>query len=325
MEKKEKPKTASKKQVFPIVIISVLIVMALIFSVIFALININNDKILGNISIMGIDVGKMTREEAEEAIYEVINVRLSEELEVKKDDYETSINANQINAKFDVENAVNEAYNIGRAGNIVVNNYAILGTMLFGNEIECNLNYSQEALDKKIEDISSKLPGAVVQSSYYIEGEELIIVKGKEGLRIKKDELKNAILEEIKDINHPYELITIPTETVQPDAINLEEIRKEIYKEPQDASVTQNEETNKTEVKTEVNGIDFAISIEEAEKILAEEKEEYVIPLKITVPEKTCFKVHVAVVNVKYGIPRESIFFFTFFIHVLISFTLLYF
>ena len=287
MEKKEKPKTASKKQVFPIVIISVLIVIALIFSVIFALININNDKILGNISIMGIDVGEMTREEAEEAIYEVINVRLSEELEVKKDDYETSINANQISAKFDVEKAVNEAYNIGRAGNIVVNNYAILGTMLFGNEIECNLNYSQEALDKKIEDISSKLPGAVVQSSYYIEGEELIIVKGKEGLRIKKDELKNAILEEIKDINHPYELITIPTETVQPDAINLEEIRKEIYKEPQDASVTKNAETNKTEVKTEVNGIDFAISIEEAEKILAEEKEEYVIPLKITVPEKT--------------------------------------
>lgn len=33
--------------------------------------------------------------------------------------------------------------------------------------------------------------------------------------------------------------------------------------------------------------MDFDISIEEAKKIIAEDKEEYVIPLKIIVPDKT--------------------------------------
>lgn len=281
-KKNDKVKTNSKKILLPIVVISILILL-LVFSVIFALININNEKILNKVSIMDIDVSNMTREEAKKAVSDVINAKLSEELYLQKDDFETSLNANQINAVFDIDTAVNEAYNIGRDGNIVTNNYGILFTMIFGRDIECNLNYNEESLVKKIEDISSKLPGSVVQNSYYIEDDELIIVRGKEGLQIKTDELNEQILNEMKDINKLYNIITIPIEMVQPQAIDLEQIRNEIYKEPQDAYVSK----NPTTVHTHVNGVDFGISIEEAEKILAEDKEEYVIPLKITPADKT--------------------------------------
>ena len=232
---------------------------------------------------MGIDVSNMSIEEAKEAISEVINSKLEEDLTLKIDDYETSMNANQISAQFDIETAVSEAFNIGRDGNIITNNYGILSTWLFGRDIECSFNYSEEALDKKISDITAKLPGAVVQSSYYIEDEDLIIVKGTPGITIKNDELKLDILNKIQDINKKYEITTIPTEDVEPEEINLEQIRNEIYKEPQDAYI----ETNPTTVHTHVNGVDFAISMEEAQEIISEDKEEYVIPLKITVPEKT--------------------------------------
>ena len=281
-EEKENVIKNDRKLILPIAIISILI-LVLIFSVIFALININNEKIFDNISIMGIDVSNMTREEANKAVKDVINAKISEELFLKKDDYETSLNANQINAVFDVENAVNQAYNIGRDGNIVTNNYGILWVTLFGKDIDCSLNYDEETLIEKIADISSKLPGAVVQSSYYIEDEELIIVKGKEGLTIKTDELKEQILNELKQINKIYDIITIPTEQVQPEAIDVEKIRNEIYKEPQDAYVSK----NPTTVHTHVNGVDFAVSIEAAKEIISEDKDEYVIPLKITLAEKT--------------------------------------
>ena len=281
-EEKENVIKNDRKLILPIAIISILI-LVLIFSVIFALININNEKIFDNISIMGIDVSNMTREEANKAVKDVINAKISEELFLKKDDYETSLNANQINAVFDVENAVNQAYNIGRDGNIVTNNYGILWITLFGKDIDCSLNYDEETLIEKIADISSKLPGAVVQSSYYIEDEELIIVKGKAGLTIKTDELKEQILNELKQINKIYDIITIPTEQVQPEAIDVEKIRNEIYKEPQDAYVSK----NPTTVHTHVNGVDFAVSIEAAKEIISEDKDEYVIPLKITLAEKT--------------------------------------
>lgn len=278
-----KTKKLNRKSTICIVLVSIIVIFLLIISVIFSLININNENILNNVSIIGIDVSNMSQEKAKEAVSEVVNAKLTEEMILKKDDYETSLNANQISAQFDVETAVSEAFNIGRDGNIITNNYGILSTWLFGRNIECNFNYNEEALDKKIDDVQAKLPGAVVQSSYYIEDEDLIIVKGKAGLAIKKDELETDILNKIKDVNKKYDITTIPTEEKEPDAINLEQIKNEIYKEPQDAYVT----TNPTTVHTHVNGVDFAVSMEEAQKIISEDKDEYVIPLKITVPDKT--------------------------------------
>lgn len=278
-----KTKKLSKKTTICIVLVSILVIFLLIISVIFSLININNENILNNVSIMGIDVSNMPIDKAKEAVSEVVNAKISEEMTLKKDDYETSLNANQISAQFDVETAVSEAFNIGRDGNIITNNYGILSTWLFGRDIECNFYYNEEALDKKIDDVQAKLPGAVVQSSYYIEDEDLIIVKGKTGLSIKKDELGTDILNKIKDVNKKYDITTIPTEEIAPDEINIEQIRNEIYKEPQDAYVS----TNPTTVHTHVNGVDFAVSMEEAQEIISEDKDEYVIPLKITVPDKT--------------------------------------
>ena len=287
VEQKDNEIKSGKRRIFPFVLIGIFIIVILVFSVIFSLINIGNDKIIGKVSIMGIDVSNMTKEQATEVLKEIIHDKMSEELVLKKDDYETSINANQINAQFNTEEAVQKAYDIGRSGNIITNNYNILASIIWGNNIELQMNYEQESLDKKIDDISSKLPDGLVQNSYYIEDDELIIVKGKKGLVIKEDELENSVINEMKAVNKKYNILNIPTQELEPDAIDIEKIRDEIYKEPQNASVSKDKETGKTQVNTHVNGVDFDISIEEAKKIIAEDKEEYVIPLKIIVPDKT--------------------------------------
>lgn len=287
VEQKDNKIKSGKRRIFPFVLIGILIIAILVFSVIFSLINIGNDKIIGKVSVMGIDVSNMTKEQATEVLEEIIHNKMSEELVLKKDDYETSINANQINVQFNIEEAVGEAFNIGRDGNILSNNYKILASYIWQKDIAGMINYDKEALDKKIEDISSKLPGGLVENSYYIEDDELIIVKGKKGLVIKEDELENSVINEMKAVNKKYNILNIPTQEVEPDAIDIEKIRNEIYKEPQNASVSKDKETGKTQVNTHVNGVDFDISIEEAKKIIAEDKEEYVIPLKIIVPDKT--------------------------------------
>ena len=278
-----KTKKNNHKKINKITVIIISIIFLIIISVIFALMNITNENILNNISIMGIDVSDLSKEEAKTVLNDIINKKINEEIILKKDDYETSITPNQINANFNIENAINEAYNIGKDGNIIANNYNILFTMLFGRNIDCDLQYNTESMDKKISDISAKLPNSVKQSSYYIEGNNLIIVKGKQGVEIKNPDLEEKIINEIKDINNNSEIIQIPTQDAVPTEINLEKIRNEIYKEAESAYISQ----NPTTVHPSVDGVDFAISLEEAEKILSEEKEEYTIPLKITKPEKT--------------------------------------
>ncbi len=268
------------------IVIALIIFLALTLSVIFSLLNMNNENIIDGVSILGIDVSNLTIEQAKKQINDAIDNRFQDDnnnLILKRNDEETNVTANTFNAKFDVDKAVVEAYNIGRKGNIITDNYEILFTKLFKKNIEAQLYLDEELLNTAIADVSSKMQDAVIESSYYIEDDELIIVKGKAGYIIDSEKLKSRIYSQLSNIHTNYQVTEIPTIYKEPNPIDLEKIRNEIYKEPQDAYV----EKNPTQVHMHVDGIDFAISIDEAKKLLEEDKEEYVIPLKITVPKKT--------------------------------------
>lgn len=285
-KKAEPSKKQKSNKVIPIVVSLFIVLFVMIFSVVFALFNMNNEKILKGISILGIDISDLTVEEAKTKINNAIEERFKDEnnnLILKIGENETSVTANTFNAKFDIDNAVIEADNIGRNGNILTNNYSILFTKLFKKEIKPRLYLDDSLLSDTIKDINSKMKDAVVDNSYYIEKNNLIIVKGKAGYIIKTEELKEKIYEQISNIHTNYQTIEIPVEYKEPEPINLQKIHEEIYKEPQDAYVQK----NPTVVHPEVNGIDFKISVEEAEELLKEDKEEYTIPLKITKPKKT--------------------------------------
>lgn len=285
-KKAEPSKKQKSNKVIPIVVSLFFVLFVMIFSVVFALFNMNNEKILKGISILGIDISDLTVEEAKTKINNAIEERFKDEnnnLILKIGENETSVTANTFNAKFDIDNAVIEADNIGRNGNILTNNYSILFTKLFKKEIKPRLYLDDSLLSDTIKDINSKMKDAIVDNSYYIEKNNLIIVKGKAGYIIKTEELKEKIYEQISNIHTNYQIIEIPVEYKEPEPINLQKIHEEIYKEPQDAYVQK----NPTVVHPEVNGIDFKISVEEAEELLKEDKEEYTIPLKITKPKKT--------------------------------------
>lgn len=285
-KKAEPSKKQKSNKVIPIVVSLFIVLFVMIFSVVFALFNMNNEKILKGISILGIDISDLTVEEAKTKINNAIEERFKDEnnnLILKIGENETSVTANTFNAKFDIDNAVIEADNIGRNGKILTNNYSILFTKLFKKEIKPRLYLDDSLLSDTIKDINSKMKDAIVDNSYYIEKNNLIIVKGKAGYIIKTEELKEKIYEQISNIHTNYQTIEIPVEYKEPEPINLQKIHEEIYKEPQDAYVQK----NPTVVHPEVNGVDFKISVEEAEELLKEDKEEYTIPLKITKPKKT--------------------------------------
>lgn len=285
-KKADPSKKQKSNKVIPIVVSLFIVLFVMIFSVVFALFNMNNEKILKGISILGIDISDLTVEEAKTKINNAIEERFKDEnnnLILKIGENETSVTANTFNAKFDIDNAVIEADNIGRNGNILTNNYSILFTKLFKKEIKPRLYLDDSLLSDTIKDINSKMKDAIVDNSYYIEKNNLIIVKGKAGYIIKTEELKEKIYEQISNIHTNYQIIEIPVEYKEPEPINLQKIHEEIYKEPQDAYVQK----NPTVVHPEVNGVDFKISVEEAEELLKEDKEEYTIPLKITKPKKT--------------------------------------
>lgn len=288
MEEKLKKVVIDKKSI-PIshknklIIIISLTLTILIISTIFSLINIKNNTIYKNIEISNINISQKTIEQAQEELNKKIREKELSKITLTEDSNEITISFDQLNVTRNISEAIEKAYNIGRNSNIIINNYKILSTYFIKRNIQIETNIDEESLDNIVNEVESKLPNAKQESTYSIEGETLLIKKGKKGIVVKKEELKNKIIETIKNLNDTNNIIEIPVEEKEPEPINIEKIINDIKKEAKDAYITE----NPLKVHAEENGIELNITEEEAKKILEEDKEEYEIPLKITQPQIT--------------------------------------
>lgn len=252
-----------------------------IFSVVFALVNLNNSKIINGIYVNGVDLSGLDFDEATSKLSNTFSQKLNNSITLNCTDYKSELIPSQdIDANFDVKAAVETAYSIGRSGNLVQNNYAIFFSLLGSKKINVNLLYNAEKLDNYINNISVEIPGLVKHPSYYIDGEELIIVRGISGTKLLQNETKELIISNIESLSSLNSLDLI-IQNVEPDNINIEKIHEEIFSEPENAYLIK----DPFELNIGSSGTDFAITIAEAKTLLQEEKNEYIIPLKITPPE----------------------------------------
>ena len=278
-------KTESAKKITFCICLSLSIVLAifLVLSTIFALLNVNNTRILSGIYIDTVNVSGLTKEEAKEALSNALNNNLALTIRIYNGDYETSFLPEQIEAKFDIDAAIDAAYRIGRDGSFIQNNYTILFTLLEPVSIQPTLQYNEEALNSIASSIAEKLPDKVIEPSYYVEDSNLIITKGHSGNVVDTKSLKQQMITSIQNTRETKKEIEIPVNYVKCQAIDLDAIYQEVKKAPQDAYYT----SDPFVVYPHVNGVDFAISLEEAKKLLEEDKEEYTIPLQSIPPAVT--------------------------------------
>ncbi len=262
-------------------IIFIIILVIMIFSVIFAILNINNNNILNGVKIEEIDVSGLSREEAKAKIETVYNAKKGEDIILKYNDFETTISQDILETNYDLDKAVNEAISLGKDGNIITNNYNILFALLGKKNIKVDMSINEERIKDEIENIQTNIPGTIIEPDYYVENDKLIITPGQEGIKISVDNLINRIKNTLKTASLNQQYIEIPMDNVWPDKIDIEKIHDEIYKEVQDAYLTENPIT----IHPEVEGVDF--DIEEAKNILENDSEQYEIPLKITKPNVT--------------------------------------
>lgn len=278
-----KKKSVNVLSIFTLLIIVFILILLVVFSV-FTIYNTLNTNIISGVHIKGMDVSGLSPSDAKYQLDNYLKDKLPEEIKVKYKDFETTISLSQMDIEFDTKTASNSAFQIGREGNIFENNLSILSTK-FGNiNIEPNITLDKQLLTKNLEDISTQLPDTVMQSSYYIEGNELLITSGKEGNVVDVNPTIEAIKNSISNfsaLNTPVEIIT---KIQQPEEIDVEKIYNEVHKDPVDAYYTK----EPFAVYPSENGVDFKISLEEAKAlIVSEKKEEYSIPLNITTPKVT--------------------------------------
>lgn len=258
------------------------LILIIIF-ITFTLINSQNKTIAYGISIKGIDISGLTKEEATQKISTHIASSIPEEIKLKHNDFETSLSTEQLSIYFNTDEAIEIAYQIGKSGNIFENNFIIFKSLFSKINIDPGFSIDEDQLKNSLQDISNKLPDKIIESCCYIDGNNLIITKGHSGNIIKIEESAEYIRSNINSLNLKDNQLELITEEQSPNEINLDAIYNEIHKEPTNAYYTQ----NPYQVIPSENGLDFGISLEEAKQLLQEEKDEYTIPLKILYPNIT--------------------------------------
>ena len=274
----EKLGNRHKKKILLITTIIVLIAICVI-STIFSVIYMGKDVIVPNIYVGSINIGGLTKEEAKDKILKIYEEKAEKDIRASLKDYEQIIKTEMVEFAPDVSKAIDSAYMIGRNGNIIENNYTIIFRYFNNKSIEISYHVNEELMKKLLEEIAGKIPEKVKEPSYNIDGTKLLVYPGTRGYEVNKLSLREMIVSIMLDVDKKTEedlKITIPVDLKEPNNIDIEKIHNEIYEKPENA--TYNEETK--ELKLDKDGLDFAITIEEAKNIIRENKEEYTIPLK---------------------------------------------
>ena len=268
-----------KKIIFISAFIIVLTLIALSF--IFGFITSKSNKIISGVSVNGVNISNLTKEEALQKLNLQLSPNLEKELTLTHNDYSTTLNLADIQSSFNFETAINNAYNIGRSeSNIFANNKKIINTFFTKNNIIPTISYNEEALSSKIDKINNELPDKVVNSSYKIENNNLIVSNSSNGNRISNNAFLNSITNCIINNSNSIE---IPVEQFEADTVDIEAIYNEIHKDAIDAYYS----TNPYEIHKEENGLDFAISLDDAKKLVSQNQESFTIPLKVLKPKVT--------------------------------------
>lgn len=208
-----------------------------------------------------------------------INENIPECINLKYKDNTYKINLNELELKFDVKTAVDNAYEIGRTQNVVKDLYDYVEVLNKTVNIDAELQYNNDAFNKCINSIEEQLPDKVKEVEYNIENDKLIIHNGKNGITIDCEKLKEIIIDNLK--NREYDkIIDIPINEVLPKPIDIIAIHNSIYVEPQDAYYTE----NPIKVYKEVIGLDFDTTV--AQQLIERNPnlEKYEIQLILNMP-----------------------------------------
>ena len=281
----EEPQKKSKHPaVIFLIFLSVFLGLILIIFAGFTLYNYNHRSVISKgIYINSIDVSSLAKEQAKEKLENYYTDQLSNDIALVYNDYKSFIKPSEIELTYDIESAVNYAYSYGKDGNIFQNNYHIFAAMIDGLILTPTYTLNEESLSKILTNISAELPDAIVESSYYIDGNTLIITKGSSGSVINIGSTTNSIKSKLTDLSYINETIPIDVVTQAPKEVDVDQIYNEVHKDPKDAYYTKDPYT----IYPSENGVDFKISIDEAKEIVETAENECEIPLKVLYPSVT--------------------------------------
>jgi len=216
-----------KKGIYWVLLILVLILILLI--VVSAIMFLSTDKILPNVCINEIEVSDLTKEEAVQKLEKSYNYRIQETLlALVCDNKIWNLKNTDIDLIYDFNEAVDEAYSIGRKGNIINRYIDSITARFVENNIILKFSYNEEKLINIINDIADEVNRNSVDATIEIKSGKIVITDDIVGLTLQKDKAIEMVKRSIEENDNSN--IELPVEVKEPEVkrTDLENIKDKL-------------------------------------------------------------------------------------------------
>lgn len=229
----------------------------------------------------GVELGGLTRDQVER--------RLDEELKQSYTGKEITLQVDGTSQSYTVSgsvldvdtSAVTDAACGLSQGNFFSRGWRLIQSLLGGNDIEVPLSYTQEGeaqVDALLTQIESELGGGVQETTWEVQGDQLVFHMGTPGRAFDLSNTKADILEAFA--GESQEPLVLSTVTTDPADVDVEAVHDQVYAEVQNAALDK--ET--FEITPSVTGLDFQVADAQAALKDADWGSDVSVALTVTEP-----------------------------------------
>lgn len=232
--------------------------------------NVEEGLILENVSIAGVDVGGMTKDEALYAVRRATdNTYTQTTMIVRIGEDQVEISPAESGISLDVSSAVDAAYAYGRTGSAAQQQQEQTAAMLSGYALDLTpyLSLNTAVVKAKVNELGADYSSTLRQTSYEIVGEQPSLLESSEASEGLTLVVTLGTPEYVLDLNDLYSqviaayhcnrfLVETDCPAIEPDALDLEAILDAVYVAPVDATM----DSKSFEVQEGSYGYGFDIS-----------------------------------------------------------------
>ncbi|MBE6989687.1 MAG: hypothetical protein E7426_02945 [Ruminococcaceae bacterium] len=242
----------------------------------------SSDTVLKGTSVLGVDVGGLTRQQIEE-LWQQEGPRLSNEMGISlmKDDEEVSrVSLSDLTVTVTPEDAANSAWEATHSS-FLADGWNYIRSWFTTNDVSAPLSADEASLNEALDRISAGMASTVVDGAYRLDEEKsdgLYVTKPRDGVEVDSKLLREAIANAVAtgDLS-PIQCTYIPV-SAQP--IDLAALYEEIHGEMANAGYDK----ATGDLTDSRIGVEFDVAEAQALLAKAEPGEEIVIPGTVAFP-----------------------------------------
>lgn len=224
-----------------IISISLFFLFFVVLFIILAVFNKFNNTMYKNVYFEDIDLTGKTLLEVDNIIKDYTTKVYNKSIVIYNgDDVLFEVSSDDLGISLDATNTYLEVAKFARSGNVITDNFQVIKAYMFGKYFKLDVTYNNTKASELVNKILSAIENKVVDDTYSVSQDKLIITKGKSGVDIDRDRIVEDLIH-IFAGNSDTRALSYVVETYvrEPKELDIDVLYSAIYKQAKDAKIDE--------------------------------------------------------------------------------------